>query len=159
MLKPMPIQQLKHFINKKLVVNNNVKEKEALKFLRKTKTERKEDFNKRLTKKIAEAITDPLYCSILPYYLVCDGGLLSDEYSFLSYADSLKATEEFFEDLEKEELLEAKPDGVVIATCADGDSVLLTGDKKVIRFSHEAPDIISEWQGIAKFFVEAINEE
>lgn len=136
-----------------------VKEKEALKFLRKTKTERKEDFNKRLTKKIAEAITDPLYCSILPYYLVCDGGLLSDEYSFLSYADSLKATEAFFEDLEKEELLEAKPDGVVIATCADSDYVLLTGDKKVIRFSHEAPDIISEWQNLAKFFVEAINEE
>ena len=136
-----------------------VKEKEALKFLRKTKTERKEDFNKRLTKKIAEAITDPLYCSILPYYLVCDGGLLSDEYSFLSYADSLKATEAFFVDLEKEELLEAKPDGVVIATCADSDYVLLTGDKKVIRFSHEAPDIISEWQNLAKFFVEAINEE
>ncbi len=136
-----------------------IKEKEALKFLRKTKTERKEDFNKRLTKKAAESITDTLYSRVLPYYLVSDGGLLSDEYTFLSYAESLKATEEFFESLEKEELLEAKPDGVVIATCADGDYVLLTEGEKVIRFSHEVPEGISDWQSIAKFFVEAINEE
>ncbi len=134
-----------------------VKEKDALKFLRKTKAERKEDFNKRLTKKIAESITAPLYSSVLPYYLVSDGCLLSDEYTFLSYADSLKETEEFFENLEKEELLETKPDGIVIATCADGDYVLLTETEKVIRFSHEAPDIISEWQNLAKFFVAAIN--
>ena len=136
-----------------------VKEKDALKFLRKTKAERKEDFNKRLTKKVAESITVPLYSSVLPYYLVSDGCLLSDEYTFLSYAESLKETEEFFKDLEKEELLETKPDGIVIATCADGDYVLLTENEKVIRFSHEAPDIISEWQNLAKFFVEAINEE
>ena len=121
-----------------------VKEKEALKFLRKTKAERKEDFNKRITKKIAESITDPIYSSILPYYLVSDGGLLSDEYTFLSYADSLKATNEFFEGLEKEELLEEKPEGIVIATCADGDFVLLAKDEKVIRFSHEVPEAISE---------------
>ena len=136
-----------------------VKEKDALKFLRKTRSERKEDFNKRLTKKIAEGITDPIYSKILPYYLVSDGCLLSDEYTFLSYAESLKETEEFFENLEKEELLETKPDGIVIATCADGDYVLLRENEKVIRFSHEAPDIISEWQNLAKFFVEAINEE
>ena len=135
-----------------------VKEKEALKFLRKTKIERKEDFNKRLTKKVAELITDPIYTNILPYYLVSDGGLLSAEYTFLSYADSLKVTAEFFEGLEKEELLEEKPEGIVIATCADGDSVLLTKDEKVIRFSHEVPEAISEWQNIAKFFVEAIND-
>lgn len=134
-----------------------VKEKDALKFLRKTKAERKEDFNKRLTKKIAESITAPLYSSVLPYYLISDGCLLSDEYAFLSYAESLKETEEFFENLEKEELLETKPDGIVISTCADGDYVLLTETEKVIRFSHEAPDIISERQNLAKFFVEAIN--
>ena len=135
-----------------------VKEKEALKFLRKTKTERKEDFGKKLTKKIAEAITDPIYTNILPFYLVCDGGLLSDEYTFLSYAESLKETTEFFKSLEKEELLEEKPDGVIIATCADGDCVLLTKDEKVIRFSHESPEVISEWQNLAKFFVEALND-
>lgn len=136
-----------------------MKEKEALKFLRKTKTERKEDFNKRLTKKVAESITDFPYSAILPYYLISDGGILSDEYTFLSYADSLKTTEEFYENIKKEELLEEKPDGVVIATCADGDFVLFTDNEKVIRFSHEAPEIVSEWQNVAKFFVEAINED
>ncbi len=134
-----------------------VKEKEALKFLRKTKTERKEDFNKRLAKKVAESITDTIYTNILPYYSVCDGGLLSDEYIFLCYSDSLKITEEVFENLAKEELFDVNLDGVVIATCADGDFVLLTEDEKVIRLSHEAPNIISEWQNLAKFFVEAIN--
>ena len=55
-------------------------------------------------------------------------------------------------------MLEEKPDGVVIATCTDGDCVLFTKEEKVIRFSHEAPEIISEWQNLAKFFVEAIND-
>ncbi len=135
-----------------------VKEKDALKFLRKTKSERKFDFNKKMSKKQAEEISDSLYALLLPYYQVCDGGILSDEYTFLSYAESLKATKGHCVELEKEELLEAKYEGVVIATCADGDSVLLTKDEKVIRFSHEAPENIGEWQSIAAFFVEAIND-
>lgn len=134
-----------------------VKEKEALKFLRKTKTENKSDFNKKISQKQTEEITDSIYNFILPYYQVCDGGLLSDEYTFLSYVESLKVTKEFLENLEKEELFETKPDGVVIATCADGDFVLFTSKEKVIRFSHEAPEIISEWKNAATFFIEAIN--
>ena len=135
-----------------------IKEKDALKFLRKTKNERKSDYNKKLSKKYAEEIADSIYNLILPYYQVCDGGQLSDEFRFLSYADSLKATEEFFEGLENEELLEIKPDGIVIVACADGDFVLLTENEKVIRFSHESLEIISEWQTLAKFFVTAIND-
>ncbi len=135
-----------------------VKEKEALKYLRKTKSERKADFNKCLAKKCVQEVSASVYNSVLPYYQVCNGGLLSDEYTFLSYEDSLKVTNEFFEGLKNEELLEVKPDGIVIASCADGDFVLLTENEKVIRFSHEAPDIVSEWQSIANFFVEAIND-
>ena len=135
-----------------------VKEKEALKFLRKTKSERKSDFNNRLKKKYVDEISDSIYNSVLPYYQVCDGGLLSDEYALLPYVDSLKATGEFFDSLEKEELLEIKPYGAVIATCADGDFVLLTENEKVIRFSHETLESISEWQTLAKFFVAAIND-
>ena len=135
-----------------------VKDKEALKFLRKIKIERKSDFNKALSKKHIEEISASIYNSIVPYYQVSNGGLLSDEYTFLSYADSLEATKEFFENIEKEELLEAKPCGAVIATCADGDSILLTDKEKVIRFSHETPEVTSEWQNIAMFFVEAIND-
>lgn len=135
-----------------------VKDKDALRLFRKTKAERRSDFNKRLGKKCAESIADPVYTHILPYYQVADGGLLSDEYTFLSYADSLKRTKEFFADSEKEELLETKPDGVVIAACADGDVVLYTRNENVIRFGHEVPDIISEWRSMAEFFVEAMND-
>lgn len=135
-----------------------IKDKDAIKFFRKAKSERKTDFNKRLSKKYLEEISDSIYNSILPYYQVSDGGMLSDEYKFFSYAESLKATELFFEDLQKEESLEAKPVGVVIGNCTNGDFVLLTEHENVIRFSHEAPEIISEWRDIASFFVEAIND-
>lgn len=135
-----------------------ISEKEALKFFRKSKKERPTDFAKKLSKKYAEEAINALYEPILPYYGVSDGGLLSDEYNFLSYAESVKKTEEFFKEVEKEETLEVKPDGAVIATCADGDVVFVTQDKKVIRFSHEAPEIISEWQNVAKFFVDTLKD-
>lgn len=134
-----------------------IKEKEALTLLRKAKRERKDDFGKAISKKSAEQISDAVYKLLLPYYSVCNGALLSDEYTFLSYTDSSDMTEEFFENVEKEELLSEKPCGVVIATCADGDAVLLTKNGGVFRWSHEAPEIIYEWQGIAKFFVDALN--
>ncbi len=135
-----------------------ISEKEALKFLRKTKRGRKEEFNKKINKKYVENIMNSPCNSLLPYYQITDGGFLSDEYEFLSYVNSLKITEEFFTKLEKEELLETKPDGVVIATCANGDFVLFTKNEKIIRFSHETPDIVSEWQNPAQFFVDAIND-
>ncbi len=135
-----------------------ISEKEALKLLRKTKSERKVDFNKKLNKKCAEQIENTAYTVLLPYYMVCDGGLLSDEYTFLPYNESLVATERFFEELKKEELLTAKPDGIVIAACIDGDFVLAKADGRVVRFSHEAPEVINEWQGVAAFFADAINE-
>ena len=67
-------------------------------------------------------------------------------------------TKEFYAELEKEELLEDKPIGKVFATCADGDVVLVTEDEKVIRFGHEAPEVINEWQTIAQFFFDAISD-
>ena len=134
-----------------------VKEKEALKLLRKNKSERKADYNKRLSKNNIEKISDSIYRFILPYYMVSDGCVLSDEYELLSYGDSLRITEEFFENLEKEELLITKPNGIIISTCADGDYVLVTENEKVLRFSHEEPEIISEWKSVAEFIVEALN--
>lgn len=89
--------------------------------------------------------------------MVSDGCVLSDEYELLSYGDSLRITEEFFENLEKEELLVTKPNGIIISTCADGDYVLVTENEKVLRFSHEEPEIISEWKSVAEFIVEALN--
>lgn len=134
-----------------------VKEKEALKLLRKKRAERPSDFNKRISKKLSEEMSDSVYNSLLPFYQISDGAFLSDEYTFLKFNESVKFTKEFFNELKKEELFDEKPDGVVIAVCSDGDNVLYLKDGSVIRFSHEAPEILCRWQNTAKFFIDAIN--
>ena len=73
----------------------------------------------------------------------------------------MKAIEEnivFQENLSKEELLDTKPEGVVIGRCPDGDAILLCNDGKVVRFSHEEPVAVEQWPTLAQFFVDAINE-
>ena len=134
-----------------------ISEKDALKFFRKAKTDRKEDFSKKLPKPKAEALFGTHYGPILPYYLVANGGQLSDEYRLLSAEESDAETTAFFQALESEELLEEKPEGVVICTCADGDRVLLEQDGAVIRFSHEVPETTVQWPSLAQFITDAIN--
>ena len=136
----------------------SVPEKEALKILRNAKKERKEDFGKKLPKAKMEALAETSYAPMLPYYAVSDGGPLSDEYRLLSVAESRLKTEEFYQALEKEELLEEKPEGIVICTCANGDRVLLLHDGSVIRFSHEAPEVCAQWPSLPQFMVDALNE-
>lgn len=128
-----------------------ITEKQALSLLRRTKSENKDRFAKRLN----EQVDTPL----MPYYRIANGGCLSDEYELLSYDDSVKATAEFKESIEKEELLETKPSGTVICRCINGDAVLLTDAGKVIRFSHEEPEAVVEWPDLAQFIYDAINEE
>ena len=135
-----------------------ITEKDALKVLRTAKSERKEDFNKKISKVQAELITDPLYTRFLPYYNIVNGGSLSDEYDFLPYDESLSATVDFISNTEKEELAEDIPQGIVFAKSADGDSVLLEPDGSVIRFGHETPEKIDEWKTIAQFIFSAITE-
>lgn len=134
-------------------------DKDALSCMRKIKTENKEDFNKKMKKDIAESLIGTEYETLTPYYLVADGGYLSNEYRLLPYADTMAATEEFISDMEKEELLEEKPTGVVIATCADGDKVLLCPDKTVIRFPHDGLEATVEWINLAEFIIDAIETE
>lgn len=136
----------------------SISEKDALKVLRKAKSERKEDFHKKIGKAIAESISETEYKLLLPYYQVANGGYLSDEYELLTYDKSIAYTKEFYSELEKEELLETKPKGKVFAVCADGDAMLVSEDGKVLRFSHEAPEIINEWQTISQFVFDAISE-
>lgn len=133
-----------------------VSEKEALSFLRRVKKERGDDFRKGLPRAKAGELTESEYSRLLPYYLICDGGDLSDEYRLLSYEESILESKAFFDCLKAEELLEGKPDGIVIAKCPDGDPVLLCPDDGVIRFSHEAPETIEQWPGLASFVVDAI---
>lgn len=135
-----------------------VSEKDALKLLRKAKADRKEDFGKKLSKATAEALAGTPLAPMLPYYLVADRGYLSDEYRLLSPTQTKAETEAFYALLEKEELLEQKPEGTVICTCADGDWVLLLRDGTVIRFSHEMPESTEQWPSLAQFIVDAIND-
>lgn len=135
-----------------------ISEKDAMKIFRKTKAERKDDFNKRISKGRAEAITGTQYKQLLPYYLIANGGYLSDEYRFLSYEESVEATIEFSEQLKAEELLACKPEGIVFSKCADGDVVILLPEGSVIRFSHEAPETANKWQSVAQFIFDTINE-
>ena len=135
-----------------------ISEKDAVKLLRLAKKERKEDFKKALPKAKFDGIAETSYAPVLPYYMIANGGDLSDEYELLSYDIATEENMLFTEELLTEELLEIKPDGIVIAKCPDGDKVLLCTDGKVIRFSHEEPVATEEWVSLAQFIADAINE-
>ena len=135
-----------------------ISEKDALKLLRLAKKERKEDFKKAFPKAKSDDIAKTNYAPVLPYYLIANGGYLSDEYELLPYEIATEENKLFAQELLTEELLDAKPDGIVIAKCPDGDKILLCSDGKVIRFSHEQPVAIEEWVSLAQFVADAINE-
>ncbi|MBE6632510.1 MAG: SMI1/KNR4 family protein [Ruminococcaceae bacterium] len=134
-----------------------VTENEALKILRSAKRERKEDFSKAYPKAKIGSIAESKYARLSPYYLISDGGYLSDEYRFLSFANAVCENTAFLERMKGEELLLAKPQGIVIAVCANGDSVLLCEDGSVVRYSHEEPTVIEKWQNIPTFFADVLS--
>ena len=135
-----------------------ISEKDALKLLRLAKKERKEYFKKAFPKAKSDDIAKTNYAPVLPYYLIANGGYLSDEYELLPYEIATEENKLFAQELLTEELLDAKPDGIVIAKCPDGDKILLCSDGKVIRFSHEQPVATEEWVSLAQFVADAINE-
>ncbi len=134
-----------------------ITEKDALTSLRTVKKERKEDFQRGLRKAELAEISETRFAPLLPYYAVANGGCLSDEYWLLSYQEAVNDTNEFFKELNVEELFNEKPDGIVFAKCPDSDRVLLCTDGKVVRFSHEGPEIRDEWDSLPSFIVDAIN--
>ena len=165
--QPVPAQSIREELLRaydKLKVTDRpvraVTEKEAVKLLRGAKKARKEDFAKALSKAKAEALTDTPWAPLVPYYLVTSGGYLSDEYEYelLPPDRAAEETVAFHDALAAEELLTDKPDGVVIAACADGDKVLLLKDGAVIRFSHEAPEVMNHWPSLAQFMADAIQD-
>ncbi len=135
-----------------------VTEKEALKLLRSAKKERKEDFRKALPKTKASVLTGTPYEPLLPLYQLTDGGYLSDEYELLAHARAVEENEVFHREMAAEELLDEKPDGVVLALCPDGDRVLLCADGTVQRFSHEEPVAVNRWPSLPMFVVDAVND-
>lgn len=131
-----------------------ITEKMVLQMLRKQKQEQKEYYNKSLPKRSHEKLIGTIYESMIPYYKICDGGVLSDEYTLLSYNESIIETGEFNKAAELEEWMEPL-EGVIIATCTDGDSVILTVDKQVKRVSHEDFSVIEIWDNVGSFIFEA----
>lgn len=132
---------------------------QSLKILRAAKRERKEDFQKALKKTITQTLEETAYAPLIPYYLVCNGCFLSDEYEFLPYEKTAEATAEFDADMQKEELLEEIPTGIVIARCPDGDRVLLRPTGVVERYSHEEPCVSEDWPTLAQFFMDCCADE
>ena len=59
---------------------------------------------------------------------------------------------------DKEELLYEKPQGIVIAGCADGDKVLLKPDGTVYRMNHEVPEVYEDWQTLPQFIADTLEE-
>jgi hypothetical protein len=135
-----------------------VSEKDALKLLRLAKKARKDEFQKALTKAKAQPLLGTDYAPLVPYYAVANGGSLSDEYELLSYDRALTENEEFQKTLEAEEILETKPQGIMIAKCPDGDAILLCGNGTVIRFSHEVPEVLDQWPTLAQFIADTAQE-
>lgn len=133
--------------------------KEAVKLLRKAKTARKADFQKRMKKEVGEVLGDTAYAPLAPYYLVADGGDLSDEYCLLSYVEAQAETAEFVADMAKEELLDQPIEGIAFVRCADGDRVILRSDGTVVQVSHEVPEIIEDWPTLAQFFADCVELE
>ena len=130
-------------------------EKMALQLLRKQKNGEKEYYNKSLSKSHCDLMLGTIYEAMVPYYKVCDGGVLSDEYTLLSYFESVVETKKFIEDQVLEELIDPI-NGIAIAKCADGDVILLTLEKEVKRISHENYEIIELWENVATFIYDAL---
>lgn len=137
-------------LKKKVRPTHAVSEKDALKKYRSAKSDRKQDFCKALPKAAADEIFATKYAPLLPYYQIANGAYVSDEYNILPYTDALRETENFAETMKSEELANI-PCGIVIAKCADGDTVLLSDSEKIIRISHEAPDACCEWVSLHAF--------
>jgi hypothetical protein len=130
--------------------------KDALKLFRNMKRLRPEDFKKGLAKKKLETLVATSYELFSSYYSISDGGYLSDEYNFLSYSESLKETQAYLVEIEKEELHIDRYTGIVIAKCADGDTVMTCNDGSVKRISHETLAVCESWDTVAQFFFESL---
>lgn len=134
--------------------DRKISEKEVLKALRKQKKEEKEYFNKPLSRRYCEDLIGTIYEIMIPYYKICDGAAISNEYTLLAYKESVMQTKEFVELMKYEEGLEPIQ-GIAIAKCADGDVVILNEEKQVFRVSHEDWQIIESWDNVETFLFQA----
>lgn len=146
-------KKIKNVVRPKRIIN----ESEALKIFRKTKNERKEDFKDKISKTNSLTVGKTKYAPLVSFYLISNGGYLSDEYELLSYDNACIENELFAKEINKEELFEDKVEGIVFAMCGDGDRIILCDTGKVVRFSHEDLSIINEWLSLSSFIIDALN--
>ena len=118
--------------------------------------EDKDRFSKALKKSIVESLGGTKLAAMAPYYAISNGGELSDEVDFYGYEDVENMTEEFLADLCKEEtILESMSqlnNPLVIGGAANGDTILLLTNGKVMRYDHEDPTLSQEWNSVFEFF-------
>ncbi|MBE6564761.1 MAG: hypothetical protein E7655_05780 [Ruminococcaceae bacterium] len=131
-------------------------EKQTLTLLRSAKRSRKEDFNQKMRQETADSLADTPLAPLIPFYLVANGCFLDDEYRILPYEETEKATRMLEERLASEEYA-SLPRGPVFCRCPDGDDVILCGDGKVCRISHEVPEVSEEWESLFLFAFECLN--
>ena len=131
-------------------------EKATLALLRKVKRENKDRFEKALKKSIVHTLVETKLATMIPYYSIANGGELSDEVNFYRYEEVASMTKEFLEELYKEEtILEELPqlkDPIVIGATANGDTILLLTNDKIMRYDHEDPTLSQEWNSVFEFF-------
>ena len=133
-------------------------EKDALRLLRAQMKKNPESFGKAMSKKQREALSAKEHASLVPYYAICSHGILSNEYTLLSYESSLLETARFQAEMRSEELVEGGFPGVVFAKCPDGDCVILSPEGMVLRISHEGPEVLCQWKSLPQFIANAIEE-
>lgn len=90
--------------------------------------------------------------------MIANGGYLSDEYELLPYAKAVEENISFHKRMQTEELLDEQPEGVVIAACSDGDTILRCSNGTVVRFSHETPEVIEQWPSLPQFIADSIQD-
>jgi len=153
------METIKALNDKKLRPEYRVTEKMALTMLKKAKRENRNDYKKGVTSKKAEMADTVIMESLLPYYKIANGGMISDEIEIFGYENIEAATTKFRKGINNEELLgdiDLLMKCNVIGRAVNGDDILLTGKGKVIRFSHEDPALSEEWESITAFFYENI---
>ena len=135
-------------------------EKIALKALRQAKKENSEFYHKPLKKAIAESLIGTELESMIPYYRISDGGVISDEIEYYPFENVGIETEEFLAEIKNEEqLLDEMPQLLkcnVIGHAIDGDYILLEEMGSVLRYDHEDPTLSIRWNSIFEFFYENI---
>ena len=133
-------------------------QKDALKLFSKIKKNNSNFFSKGRTRKLCSELIGTAYEAMIPFYSISSSASLSNEYEMLHYEDVVLLNEEFEREMKTEELLEDKIEGIVIAICADGDTVILCLDNSVVRVSHETMCEDERWETLEQFFYDVLEE-